>query len=96
GPVQKKIKGYTRNSVDHGFGNTKREYSRSEIWCIDQFAKVIERNLWSKIDPYCPITFHDKLCPKPSDSVIERVGRLKGTRAKENKAGKKLSEEIEK
>ncbi|CAG8652387.1 14729_t:CDS:2, partial [Racocetra fulgida] len=29
------IKGHTRNSVDRGFGNTKREYARSEIKTTD-------------------------------------------------------------
>ncbi|CAG8635467.1 4642_t:CDS:2 [Dentiscutata heterogama] len=44
--------GHTRNSVDHGFGNTKRKYSRSEIWCIGQFAEVIERSSHNNISKY--------------------------------------------
>ncbi|CAG8658059.1 1019_t:CDS:2, partial [Racocetra fulgida] len=30
--------------VDCGFGSTKKEYSRLEIWYIDQLAEVIERS----------------------------------------------------
>ncbi|CAG8785427.1 4759_t:CDS:2, partial [Racocetra fulgida] len=38
------IKGHTRNSVDHGFGLTKREYAILEIWCMNQLAEVIEKS----------------------------------------------------
>jgi hypothetical protein len=37
------IKGHTRNSVDKGFGYTKREYLSSEVYSLDDFADVISR-----------------------------------------------------
>ncbi|CAG8589563.1 9797_t:CDS:2 [Racocetra fulgida] len=38
------IKGHTRNSVDHRFGLTKQKYARSEVWCMNQLAEVIEKS----------------------------------------------------
>ena len=38
------IKGHTRNSVDRGFGYTKREYNRSEVYSLECMAQVISRS----------------------------------------------------
>ncbi|CAG8683796.1 15390_t:CDS:2, partial [Cetraspora pellucida] len=40
-------------------------------------------DFWNKIHPYCPTEFQDKLCPRPTDDVVKRIGKLKGDRAKE-------------
>ncbi|CAG8832583.1 7943_t:CDS:2, partial [Cetraspora pellucida] len=53
------IKGHTRNSVDRGFGLTKREYTRSEVWCIDQLLDVIDRSANNNI----PINLEDQIGP---------------------------------
>ncbi|CAG8578385.1 4906_t:CDS:2, partial [Cetraspora pellucida] len=63
------IKGHTRNSVDQGFGNTKKEYAKSEVWCIDQLVEVINRsasnnssvNLDNQTGPFCDWTSSLKL-----------------------------------
>ncbi|CAG8490752.1 6751_t:CDS:2 [Racocetra fulgida] len=34
----------TSVAVDRGFGNTKREYARSEVWCVDQLVDIINKS----------------------------------------------------
>ncbi|CAG8465155.1 13187_t:CDS:2 [Dentiscutata heterogama] len=46
---QFQIKGYIRNSVDHGFGHTKQEYAKSEAWCIDHLVDIINRSASNNI-----------------------------------------------
>ncbi|CAG8496743.1 10015_t:CDS:2 [Cetraspora pellucida] len=41
---QFQIKRHTRNSVDRGFGRTKIEYVKSEAWCINHLAEIINRS----------------------------------------------------
>ncbi|CAG8700362.1 4303_t:CDS:2, partial [Dentiscutata heterogama] len=43
------IKGHTQNSVDCGFGNTKKEYAKLEVWCIDQLVNVINRSATNNV-----------------------------------------------
>ena len=31
-------KEHTRNLIDQGFGNTKKEYAKLEIWYVDQLV----------------------------------------------------------
>jgi len=38
------IKGHTRNSVDRGFGYTKREYNRSEVYSIECLQDILKRS----------------------------------------------------
>ncbi|CAG8700318.1 11721_t:CDS:2, partial [Cetraspora pellucida] len=41
--------GHTRNSVNCGFGNSKREYARSEVWCMNQLADIIDKSASNNI-----------------------------------------------
>jgi hypothetical protein len=38
------IKGHTHCIVDSGIGHTKRELRRSDVFCLDHWAKVIDRS----------------------------------------------------
>ncbi|CAG8604675.1 7479_t:CDS:2 [Racocetra fulgida] len=61
------------------------EAKKIQLWADNCGGLSEEKqvDLWDKIRPYCPIAFHDELCPKPQDNVLERVRNLKAVRAKE-------------